>query len=120
MSDTYNANRTATQNNSSLIDSGQVEGTAVYDPSGKHIEKVSGRVVYAVASFGGFLGLGGKDYTIPWNMLRYDPNLGGYRTSITEEQLKGSPDVRWDDRTSFGDRHSEQELYDYYESSYYW
>ena len=49
-----------------LIESNRVEGTPVYSPHGKHvgtihhliIEKVSGRVVYAVMSFGGFLGIG--------------------------------------------------------------
>jgi hypothetical protein len=46
-----------------LIESHRVEGTRVFDRDGKHvgtidhlvIEKVSGRVVYVVASFGGFL-----------------------------------------------------------------
>ena len=43
-----------------------VEGTTVYDPTGNNIgsikrlmiEKISGRVAYAVMSFGGFLGMG--------------------------------------------------------------
>jgi sporulation protein YlmC with PRC-barrel domain len=82
-----------------LIDSSHVEGTKVFDPSGKDIgsikrlviEKVGGRVVYAVASFGGFLGLGGNEYTVPWRKLTYDTNLGGFRTDITEQQLKGAP-----------------------------
>jgi len=60
---------------STLIDSKRVEGTEVFDLNGKHIgsikrlvlDKTSGRVVYTVASFGGFLGLGGNEYTIPWN-----------------------------------------------------
>jgi PRC-barrel domain len=46
-----------------LIESDRVEGTAVYDPQGNHlgsikrlmIEKISGKVAYAVMSFGGFL-----------------------------------------------------------------
>jgi hypothetical protein len=49
-----------------LIESDRVEGTTVYDPSGNNIgsinrfmiEKISGRVAYAVMSFGGFLGMG--------------------------------------------------------------
>ena len=49
-----------------LIESDHIEGTTVYDASGKQIgtikrlviEKVSGHVVYAVTSFGGFLRLG--------------------------------------------------------------
>jgi len=48
------------------------------------IEKISGRVAYAVMSFGGFLGMGTEEHAIPWNKLTYDTRLGGYRTDITE------------------------------------
>jgi hypothetical protein len=49
-----------------LIEGDRVEGTTVYDPAGNNIgsikrlmiEKISGRVAYAVMSFGGFLGMG--------------------------------------------------------------
>src|SRR5919112_656786 len=82
-----------------LIESDRVEGTAVYDPQDNHlgsikrlmIEKVSGKVAYAVMSFGGFLGMGEDEHTIPWSKLTYDTSLGGYRTDITEEQLRGAP-----------------------------
>jgi hypothetical protein len=36
-------------------------------------------------SFGGFLGLGHSHYPIPWAALKYDTNLGGYRTGITRD-----------------------------------
>ncbi len=112
----------------SLIDSKRVEGTDVYDPSGKHIgsikrlvlDKVSGRVVYTVASFGGFLGLGGNEYTIPWNKLSYDTSVGGYVTDITEAQLKNSPDFGFDDDDDSFSRDNERQLNDYYQSPYYW
>jgi sporulation protein YlmC with PRC-barrel domain len=82
-----------------VIESGRVEGTAVYDPAGKRIgtiqqmliEKVSGRVLYVDITFGGFLGLGTHHYTIPWEKLAYDTALGGYRTDITAEEVKGAP-----------------------------
>ena len=82
-----------------LIESDRVEGTAVHDPQGNHlgsikrlmIEKISGKVAYAVMSFGGFLGMGEDEHTIPWSKLTYDTSLGGYRTDITEEQLRGAP-----------------------------
>ena len=78
-----------------LISSEDVQGTLVYGPGNEEvgeidhllIEKVSGRVVYAVMSFGGFLGLAHSHYPIPWSALKYDPSLGGYRTGITEAQL---------------------------------
>jgi sporulation protein YlmC with PRC-barrel domain len=121
-------NQTSTSGNSSLIDSNRVEGTEVYDPSGKHIgaikrlviDKVSGRVVYTVASFGGFLGMGGDEYTIPWNKLRYDRDLGGYQTDITETQLKGSPAFGRNADDDWRDRDNEEALNDYYGSPYYW
>jgi sporulation protein YlmC with PRC-barrel domain len=87
-----------------LIESHRVEGTRVYDRDGKHvgtidhlvIEKVSGRVVYAVASFGGFLGLGEHLHTIPWEKLHYDPKLYAYRTEVTEAELQDAPSLPHD------------------------
>jgi hypothetical protein len=42
-------------------------------------------------SFGGFMGLGHSHYPIPWGALTYDKSLGGFRTNITEQQLKTRP-----------------------------
>ena len=77
----------------SLIGSDKVEGTAVYGADDTQIgsiervmiDKRSGKVSYAVLSFGGFLGIGDDHYPLPWNSLKYDANLGGYRTGITEQ-----------------------------------
>jgi sporulation protein YlmC with PRC-barrel domain len=115
-------------NTAALIDSKRVEGTDVFDPAGKHIgsikrlvlDKASGRVVYTVASFGGFLGIGGDEYTIPWNKLNYDTSLGGYITDITEAQLRNSPDFGLNNDDDWFNRDDERLLNDYYESPYYW
>jgi hypothetical protein len=45
----------------------------------------------AVMSFGGFLGVGEDYYPSPWQLLTYNPQLGGYEVNIGEEQLKGAP-----------------------------
>ncbi len=76
--------------------------------------------VRAVMSFGGFLGMGQEEHTIPWNKLTYDTNLGGYRTDITEEQLRGAPAFSRDRDYAWTDRAREQELHDYYGARYYW
>jgi hypothetical protein len=76
-----------------------VEGTTLYDPQGNNIgsikrimiDKISGKVAYAVMSFGGFLGMGTEEHAIPWNTLTYDTSLEGFRTDITEQQLRGAP-----------------------------
>jgi hypothetical protein len=101
-----------------LIESNRVEGTPVYSPQGKHvgtihhliIEKVSGRVVYAVMSFGGFLGIGAHTHTIPWEKLKYDTQLGGFRTDITPEELTGAPMISGDEK-DWWDRRREQDLH---------
>ena len=111
-----------------LIESDGVEGTTVYDPQGKEIgsierlmiEKVGGKVAYAVMTFGGFLGIGGDEYTIPWSKLDYDTSLGGYRTDITESQLSGAPSFYRDRDYDWSDRQRERELHDYWRVPYYW
>jgi sporulation protein YlmC with PRC-barrel domain len=110
-----------------LIESNRVEGTPVYSPQGKHvgtihhliIEKVSGRVVYAIMTFGGFLGFGSHEHTIPWEKLNYDTQLGGFRTDITQEELTGAPVISGDEK-DWWDRRREQDLHDHYKVPTYW
>ncbi len=114
-----------TDTHQSLISSERVQGTTVYAPNGDNIgtidhvmiDKRSGQVTYAVMSFGGFLGLGESYYPVPWNALEYDTSLGGYRTGITEEQLRNAPTH---DDSSWNDRDWERRTYDHYGVPYYW
>jgi hypothetical protein len=110
-----------------LIESDRVEGTAVYGPQGNHlgsikrlmIEKISGKVAYAVMSFGGFLGMGEDGHTIPWSKLDYDTSLGRYRTDISEEQLQGAQSVSRNRDYDWSDRDRERELHDYWRAPYW-
>ena len=112
----------------SLIGSDKVEGTTVYSTNGDRIgtiervmiDKVGGRVAYAVMSFGGFLGLGSDYYPVPWSLLTYDEQLGGYQVNITEEQLKGAPKFHKDEPWAYGNRDREAQLYSYYNVTPYW
>jgi hypothetical protein len=82
-----------------LIGRDKVEGTAVYRSNGEKIGSIarvmigkkSGKVGYAVMSFGGFMGIGEDYYPLPWSLLTYNPRLGGYEVNITDAQLKGAP-----------------------------
>jgi uncharacterized protein YrrD len=104
-----------------LIGSDKVEGTAVYDANGEKmgsiervmIDKRSGQVAYAVISFGGFLGIGNDHYPIPWDALKYDTSLGGYRTIIAEQQLKSAPKYQGDS-WDWEDHERRRKVYDYY------
>jgi hypothetical protein len=83
----------------SLIGSDKVEGTGVYGADDQDIgsvqrvmiDKISGKVAYAVISFGGFMGIGEDYYPVPWTALKYDTRLGGYRLGVTEDQLRSAP-----------------------------
>ena len=92
-----------------LIAADQVKGSNVYNPAGDKlgtiddvmIDKVSGRSIYAVMSFGGFLGMGEKYHPLPWSTLKYDPRQGGYVVNLDKKRLEGAPnydqneDFKW-------------------------
>jgi hypothetical protein len=111
----------------SLIGSDKVEGTAVYGADQKKIgklervmiDKISGKVAYAVLSFGGFLGIGEDYYPVPWTTLKYDPNLGGYLVNLTRDKLDKAP--KYTQSTGWNwTRENDQRVYDYYGASPYW
>lgn len=105
-----------------LIAADKVEGTSVYDPSGNKlgsidtlmIDKSSGRVSYAVLSFGGFLGMGQSHYPLPWQYLRYDTRQDGYVVSMTEDQLKGAPRYDTSESVDWADTIWRGRVDDYY------
>jgi hypothetical protein len=110
---------------SPFIPSYRIEGTPVYGADGKHIgkvewlliDKLTGKVEYAVISFGGFLGIGADYYPIPWSLLTYDERLGGYKVNITEAQLKNAPKLGPNENWDWSNR---QRVHDYWDVSCPW
>jgi hypothetical protein len=110
-----------------LIASNRVEGTAVYNRQSEKlgrieyfmVDKVSGQADYAVMSFGGLFGLGGKHYPIPWDMLEYDPDKGGYVVALDKEKLEQGPSFAPGEEPEF-DRRYDRRVYDYYGIVYTW
>jgi hypothetical protein len=105
-----------------LIGSDKVEGTAVYGADTQRIgsiervmiDKISGKVAYAVLGFGGFLGIGDDHYPLPRQSLKYAPNLGGYVTGITEEQLRGAPKYSKENSWNWSDASVARSVDDFY------
>lgn len=103
------------------IASDKVEGTSVYDANDDKIgsvhslmiDKYDGKVLYAVMSFGGFLGLGERYHPLPWAALRYDEKLGGYVVGIKKEALERGPSFARGEMPVF-DRAYGMGLYGYY------
>lgn len=82
-----------------MILSSRVVGTPVYNRHKDRIghvddlsiEKVSGRTIYAIMSFGGFLGIGERFHPVPWALLDYDVELGGFKVPLYKSALEGAP-----------------------------
>jgi sporulation protein YlmC with PRC-barrel domain len=111
-----------------LIGADQVQGSTVYDTAGQRLgsvedvmlDKVSGRVAYAVLSFGGFLGIGDRYYPLPWEKLRYDTGLSGYVVDIDRTMLEGAPSYADDEPASWSDRAWGDRVSNYYGARPFW
>ncbi len=111
----------------SLIAADKVEGTNVYNLAGEKlgsvddilIDKASGRAIYAIMSFGGFLGMGEKHHPLPWATLKYDAKKGGYVVNLDKKVLEDAPnydsseDFKW--TPDYG-----RKVDSYYKSPSYW
>jgi hypothetical protein len=112
----------------SLIASDRVIGTEVRRTDGSKVgrierlmlDKRSGRVAYAVMSFGGFLGMGEEYYTLPWAVLRYDTALDAYVVDITEAQLRDAPARSPEGGDPEDERAWEEHVHRYYNAAPYW
>ena len=117
-----------TRETSDLISSEKVEGTAVMNRQGEKlgsiesvmIEKRSGKVAYAVMSFGGFLGIGDQHHPVPWSSLTYDTNVGGYVIDADRARLQGAPAYKGSETPNWGDRTWGQRVHQYYGVRPYW
>ena len=111
-----------------LIASDKVEGTAVYDRRGEKlgsihsvmIDKISGKVAYAVMSFGGFLGMGDSYHPLPWHVLTYDTGQGGYVVDLDRNKLEEAPTYATSETPNWSDRRWGQQVHDYYGTRPYW
>lgn len=112
----------------SLIASDKVEGTPVYRSDGEKvgrietvmIDKRTGKVAYAVLSFGGFLGFGEEHYPLPWSLLTYNDRLGGYEVDIADEQLKDAPHYSDEATWDWQNFETGRTVYNYYGLVPYW
>jgi hypothetical protein len=88
-----------TDETGNLISADKVVGTAVYNLQaerlgsvyGLMLNKLNGRVAYAIMSFGGFLGIGESYHPLPWRVLTYDTRLGGYVVDLDRSRLENAP-----------------------------
>jgi hypothetical protein len=93
-----------------LITAKRVTGTAVFNTAGDRIghvedlsiDKVSGQVIYALMSFGGFLGIGEELHPLPWSVLDFDPDKNGYVVPLSKDELEKAPRLNEKDLEDLG------------------
>lgn len=84
------------------------------------IDPQTGKVAYAVVSFGGFFGLGEKLFAIPFSAFAYDASEKAYVLDVSKELLKAAPGFDADHWPSMSDEQWNRDLFNYYKRSPYW
>jgi sporulation protein YlmC with PRC-barrel domain len=74
----------------------------------------SGRVAYAVLSFGGFLGMGEKLFAVPWSALRLDTVNKRFVLGVDKERLNDAPGFDKDKWPDMQDPAWRNEIHSYY------
>jgi sporulation protein YlmC with PRC-barrel domain len=105
-----------------------LENNKVMGPAGEdlgHIEHImldvgSGRIAYAVLSFGGFLGIGEKLFAVPWRALTLDTRHKCFVLGIEKARLKDAPGFDKDHWPAMADARWATSIHDYYQAAPYW
>jgi sporulation protein YlmC with PRC-barrel domain len=74
----------------------------------------SGRVAYAVLSFGGFLGMGKKLFAVPWKALTLDTKNKRFVLNVEKDRLKDAPGFDKNQWPNMADQSWAREIHTYY------
>jgi sporulation protein YlmC with PRC-barrel domain len=84
------------------------------------IDLGTGRIAYAVLSFGGFLGMGDKLFAIPWSALTVDTLEKRFILQVDKELLKRAPGFDKEQWPNMADRAWGTQVFKYYGAKPYW
>ena len=101
-------------------------GDKVYNTMNEDLGKIedimidveTGRVSYAVLSFGGFLGLGDKLFAIPWTALRLDEERKCFVLDVDKKTLESAPGFDKDHWPDLSSADYQQSVYSHYGQKY--
>jgi len=80
----------------------------------------TGRIAYAVISFGGVLGIGNKLFAVPWEALRLDTNDHKFLLDVDKDTLEGAPGFNKDNWPIEPTHEWLVNVYSYYGHVPYW
>jgi sporulation protein YlmC with PRC-barrel domain len=98
--------------NSAGDDLGAIDEIMIHIPSG--------RVAYAVLSFGGFLGMGSKLFAVPWSALKVDEDNKCFILDADKQTLENAPGFDKDNWPDMADTTWGAEIFTYYGATPYW
>ena len=98
--------------NSAGDDLGEIDEIMIHLPSG--------RVAYAVLSFGGILGIGSKLFAVPWSALQVDEDKKCFVLDVDKKTLESAPGFDKDNWPDMTDTAWGSEVYAYYGITPYW
>ena len=98
---------TTSSGHTTAILASKVKGTTVYNDAGDKIgtvedivlDKQSNQILFDALGFGGVLGMGEKYHPVPWSMLDYSEDKGGYVVPLNKESIKKAPAYELKDLT---------------------
>ena len=106
----------------SFLSASTLSGDAIKNPQGDSlgdlkdimIDTSTGKVAYAVLSFGGVLGMGDKLFAVPWESLAVDGENKCLVLNVSKERLKDAPGFDKDHWPNFADQAFGDQLRGYY------
>jgi len=84
------------------------------------IDPRTGKLAYAVVSFGGFLGVGEKLFAIPFSAFEYNAAKNEYVLDVAKQRLQAAPGFDSEHWPEMGDEKWNRELSSYYDRAPYW
>lgn len=105
-----------------VMGAGTLIGNDVYNTQGEDLGDIkeimldmrSGRVNYAVLSFGGFLGIADKLFAVPWSALKLDTENKRFVLDVAKDQLENAPGFDQDHWPDMADPTWENKIHSYY------
>lgn len=117
-----------TQHTMNALSTSSIHGTDVVNREGEnlgHIEDImidlsTGRILYTVLSFGGFLGIGNKLFAVPFNSFTIDQANEKFVLDYDKDFLENAPGFDKNDWPATNDVDFNTEVYSYYSVDPYW
>jgi sporulation protein YlmC with PRC-barrel domain len=112
----------------SVLSASTLSGDKVRNLEGEDLGKIedfmldidSGRIAYAVLSFGGALGVGNKLFAVPAEALQIDKKEHCFVLDADKDALKDAPGFDRDDWPDFADKSWGMKVHSYYGRTPYW